>query len=421
MLGAAAALRRAARAGLVSRGLATTSARSGLPDAHAYRFSNELDLVRPETLPVRDAYQVIGRDGKLRAGAKEPTVSAEWCDKVYRTMVQLQVMDHVLYEAQRQGRISFYMQTAGEEGVNIGCGAALKAEDTVFAQYREAGVLLWRGFSLQNFADQCFSNKDDPGLGRQMPIHYGSAAHNFQTISSPLTTQVPQAVGAAYGLRGDGDDGAVVACFFGEGAASEGDFHAGLNFAATLECPVVFLCRNNQYAISTPIEDQFRGDGIVSRAAGYGMASLRVDGNDVIAVHQAVSEARRYARTQCKPVLVELMSYRVGHHSTSDDSTAYRKVEEIEAWRKTEHPIARFRTFMEDRSMWDADKEAALRDECRKAVLKAMSVAEEKDKPEALHNLFADVYHELPPNLLEQQDELKEMIKAYPKHYTTNY
>mmetsp|Transcript_25757 Transcript_25757/g.55934 ORF Transcript_25757/g.55934 Transcript_25757/m.55934 type:complete len:337 (-) Transcript_25757:46-1056(-) len=336
-------------------------------------------------------------------------------------MVQLQVMDHVLYEAQRQGRISFYMQTNGEEGINIGCASGLETQDTVFAQYREAGVLLWRGFTIQQFADQCFSNADDNGKGRQMPIHYGSKELNFHTISSPLTTQVPQAVGAAYSLKQEGPDGAVIATFFGEGAASEGDFHAGMNFAATLETPILFICRNNQYAISTPVQDQYRGDGIISRAAGYGMASVRVDGNDVLAVNHAVKQARKYARENCQPVFLELMSYRIGHHSTSDDSTAYRSIDEIESWKDQKHPIPRMKTFMEDRKMWDEEKEVELREECRKKVLTAMMAAEEKGKPEALENLFADVYDDFPANLLEQQRELTEQMKKYPKHYTTDY
>lgn len=384
-------------------------------------FSPELELVLPEALPVREAFQIVGDDGKLRAGAAEPGFATpELCTRLYESMVRLQVLDHVLYEAQRQGRISFYMQTNGEEGAVMGTAAALRTEDTVFAQYREAGVLLWRGFSLQNFADQCFSNVDDKGKGRQMPIHYGSKELNFHTVSSPLTTQVPQAVGAAYAVKGEGAEGTVVAAYFGEGAASEGDFHAGLNFAATLECPVLFLCRNNQYAISTPVEDQYRGDGVVSRAAGYGMASVRVDGNDVLAVYEAARQAREHCRTHSKPVLLEMMSYRVGHHSTSDDSTAYRSIDEIEHWKDSEgfrHPISRMRAFMEDRQMWAQDKEDALREETRAGVLRAITQAEDKDKPEPLENLFADVYDVVPPHLEEQQRELTAQLKKYPAHY----
>jgi len=159
---------------------------------------------------------------------------------IYRKMVTLNVMDNILYDAQRQGRISFYMTNYGEEATHFGSAAALDAEDHVYGQYREAGVLLWRGFTLDDFMNQCYSNDSDPGKGRQMPVHYGSRALNFQTISSPLATQLPQAAGAAYALKRAGKKN-VVMCYFGEGAASEGDFHAALNIAATTQSPVIFF------------------------------------------------------------------------------------------------------------------------------------------------------------------------------------
>lgn len=160
------------------------------------------------------------------AGSPDAELDQDAVLKMYTTMVRLQTMDTVFFDAQRQGRISFYMTNWGEEGTHIGTAMALKDDDEIFAQYREAGVLMWRGFTLQNFADQCFSNKDDLGKGRQMPVHYGSANLHFQTISSPLATQIPQAAGAAYACKLEGK-GRVVACYFGDGAASEGDFHAG--------------------------------------------------------------------------------------------------------------------------------------------------------------------------------------------------
>lgn len=157
-----------------------------------------------------------------------------------RTMLQLSVMDKILYDAQRQGRISFYMTSTGEEAAQVGSAQALKPQDHIFGQYREAGVLMHRGFELQEFMDQCFGNERDPGKGRQMPVHYGSRRLNFYPISSPLGTQIPQAAGVAYGLKMR-EKGSVVMCYFGEGAASEGDFHAGLNMAAILKCPVVYF------------------------------------------------------------------------------------------------------------------------------------------------------------------------------------
>lgn len=200
-------------------------------------------------------------DGKVIDKLHEPNIPKELALKMYQHMLTLNAMDLILYDAQRQGRISFYMTSYGEEATHFGSAAALKNEDVIYGQYREAGVLLHRGFTLAQFMNQCYSNSLDLGKGRQMPVHYGSRELNFQTISSPLGTQLPQAAGSAYALKRMGKDACVV-CFFGEGAASEGDFHAALNIAATTESPVIFFCRNNGYAISTPAKEQYRGDGI---------------------------------------------------------------------------------------------------------------------------------------------------------------
>lgn len=157
-----------------------------------------------------------------------------------KDLITLSIMDDVLYNAQRQGRISFYMTSTGEEATHIGSAAALESRDYVYGQYRETGVLLFRGYTLSQFMNQCFGNCKDPGKGKQMPIHYGSVEHRFFTISSPLGTQIPQAAGAAYALK-LGKSNSVAICYFGEGAASEGDFHAGVNIAATTESPVIFF------------------------------------------------------------------------------------------------------------------------------------------------------------------------------------
>ncbi|CAN0387968.1 unnamed protein product, partial [Scytosiphon promiscuus] len=150
----------------------------------------------------------------------------------------------------------------------------------------------------------------------------------LQTVSSPLGTQIPQAVGAAYALKLSGEANIAI-CYFGDGAASEGDFHAAMGLAATREAPVLFVCRNNGYAISTPVKDQYRGDGIISRAPGYGVHAIRVDGNDALAMYAATDEARKLCLSQNKPVLMEAMTYRLGHHSTSDDWSRYRSSDEV--------------------------------------------------------------------------------------------
>ncbi|KAH0665996.1 hypothetical protein KY285_027202 [Solanum tuberosum] len=330
----------------------------------------------------------------------------------------LQIMDTIFYEAQRQGRLSFYLTSTGEEAINIASAAALTPDDIVLPQYREPGVLLWRGFTLQEFADQLFGNKDDYGKGRQMPIHYGSNKLNYFTVSSPLTTQLPQAAGVAYSLKMDKKEACVVV-YFGDGSTSEGDFHAGLNFAAVMESPVIFLCRNNGWAISTPVTEQFRSDGIVIKGQAYGIRSIRVDGNDALAVYSAIRAARQMAIKEQRPILVEAMTYRVSHHSTSDDSTKYRCVKEIEQWGTEKNPVTRFRKWIQTNDWWDDQNETKLRGNIRKQVVEAIQAAEKVEKP-PLTELFGDVYDKIPSNLQEQERFIRDTIKRYPKEYPSD-
>jgi len=422
-----------ARRALLRRGLAASASPSDSPAEGHYPGEQTVPFVETPTVQIQHphpipAYRIMDNDGSIRAGAQP---AADGIDKLrdeeaavsmYATMVRLQAMDQVFYDAQRQGRISFYMTSGGEEAVHIGSAAALNPADMIFAQYREPGVLMWRGFSLQQFADQCFGNCDASEKGRQMPVHYGSAELNFQTISSPLATQIPQASGAAYAYKlaaqqaGKAEVDRIAVCYFGDGAASEGDFHPALNMAATLEAPVLFFCRNNGFAISTPIADQFRGDGIASRASGYGMASIRVDGNDLFAVYDATRRAREYIVREGKPCLVESMAYRQGHHSTSDDSTRYREIDEIKHWKENDDPLLRTRAYLEAQGWWSQAKEEKLREVERANVLVALEKAEHKDKP-ALDTMFEDVYKVMPTHLARQQAEMLAHVAKYPDQY----
>lgn len=209
----------------------------------------------------------------------------------------------------------------------------------------------------------------------------------------------------------------IVACYFGEGAASEGDFHAGLNMAATRGSPVVFVCRNNGYAISTPTLEQYRGDGIASRGVGYGIDTIRVDGNDIFAVHEAMQEARRIALSDGgRPVLIEAMSYRVSHHSTSDDSFAYRARVEVEDWKRRDNPIIRLRKWLENQGLWSEDKERETREQLRKAVLSEFGAAEREKKP-PIREAFNGVYDEVTEEAQSQMKELKRILETYPGEY----
>jgi len=362
-------------------------------------------------------YRVMDQNGEISPGAEDPKVGKEMAVKMYKDMVRLHIMDGYLYDVQRQGRISFYMTNYGEEASHVGSAAALDSHDTVYGQYRESGVLMWRGFTIQQFMDQCYSNKDDVGKGRQMPVHYGSDKLCFQTISSPLSTQIPQATGYAYALKHSGSQNCVI-CYFGDGAASEGDFHAALNAAATLEAPVIFFCRNNQYAISTEVQEQYRGDGIASRGTGYGIEAIRVDGNDIWAVYNATKAARRTVVEESRPILIEAMSYRISHHSTSDDSTRYRSMEEIDFWKNENNPIQRLNLYLTRKGWWNEDKEKSFRDETAKDIVSCLKKAEAKLKP-PLSDMFLDVYAEKPPHLLEQEAQFKEFLEKHGKNYPT--
>ncbi len=242
------------------------------------------------------------------------------------------------------------------------------------------------------------------------------------TISSTLATQIPQAAGAAYALKIQALQNPniaprIVACYFGEGAASEGDFHAALNIAATRSCPVVFICRNNGYAISTPTLEQYRGDGIASRGIGYGIDTIRVDGNDFFAVREVTKEARRMAlQDGGKPILIEAMSYRVSHHSTSDDSFAYRAKVEVEDWKRRDNPITRLRKWMENQGIWDEKMEKEARSQIRRDVLTAFAQAE-KEKKAPLKDIFTDVYEELSEESKAQMKELGRLLDEYPEEY----
>jgi 2-oxoisovalerate dehydrogenase E1 component alpha subunit len=245
-----------------------------------------------------------------------------------------------------------------------------------------------------------------------MPIHYGSATHHFATISSPLATQLPHAVGAAYALKLQRTGGVAVA-YFGEGAASEGDFHAALNFAAVLRAPVLFICRNNGYAISTPASEQYRGDGIAGRGPAYGVATLRVDGGDARAVHAATAEARRLALLHSAPVLLECILYRAGHHSTSDDSSTYRTAEEMRGGRARD-PVGRFRAWLAATGGWDDAREAEARRAARREAIDALEAAGAVPRP-PLGTLFDDVYDALPWHLEEQRAEALELAARHPE------
>ncbi len=358
--------------------------------------------------------QILQPDGTVHPDAEEPDIPRDTAEKMLEVMQFIRILDERMVAAQRQGRISFYLASTGEEAAAVASAAALTNDDMIMSQYREQGALAWRGYKTEQFMNQMFSNEKDPNKGRQMPIHYGDKALNFMTISSPLGTQIPQASGYAYGQKMAGKK-ALTICYFGEGAASEGDFHAGLNMAAVLRCPVIFFCRNNGYAISTPAEEQFAGDGIASRGIGYGVKTIRVDGNDPLAIYAATRQAKEIALKEACPVLIEAMTYRLAAHSTSDDPSGYRSKDEEEKWRQKD-PVLRLSEWLNSKGWFDADAVEKRKTVTRESVLAALKEAE-KVPVNPIDDIVTDVYDHVPRHLNDQLQALKQHIARYPQAY----
>lgn len=352
-------------------------------------------------------------------------ISRPVAERILRTMVVHNAMDKILLEAQRQGRISFYMTMFGEEAAVVGAAAGLQDHDEVFMQYREAGILTYRGYTIPQFIAQCMGNCECDMKGRQMPIHYGNVKLHAQMISSPLATQIPHGAGAGYAIRLENEallkkeppgDARICATFFGEGAASEGDFHAGINFASTVGSHTLFFVRNNGYAISTPTHDQYSGDGVMGKAIGYGIPAARVDGSDVLAVYHTVRKAREIILSSNTPVLVEALTYRLSHHSTSDDSTAYRSRTEIEHVAETFSAIGRFENFMINRGWWARGKSEDIAVQVRQEVLRELR-RQEKLPPWPVETICDDVFAELTPSLQKDKEDLMEHYRKHQPVY----
>ncbi|XP_052740983.1 2-oxoisovalerate dehydrogenase subunit alpha, mitochondrial-like [Bicyclus anynana] len=374
------------------------------------KFLNEQSY---DPIPI---YRVIDNKGQVIDRTEEPRIDNETLLNMYKTMVQLNQMDEILIESQQQGRISMYLTNYGEEGIQVGSGAALLPRDMIFAQYRELGVLLYRGMTVTEIINQCYGNHEDRDKGRQIPMHFGNKEKNIVTASSPLATQMPQAVGAAYAFKRAPNNERCVICYFGDGAASEGDAHAAFNFAATLQCPVILFCRNNGYAVWTPTNQQYRGDGIAARGLALGLHTIRVDGTDALAVYRAVERAREIA-IQNKPVLIEAMSYRVGLHSTADFSNnAFRSVEEIQKWAQEENPVEKLRLYLEGRGLWNSDIEKQFLKEARDIVLRTIQEADQKKKAH-WKEMLQDVYYVMPQHLQKQMNQMEKHLEKYKEHY----
>ena len=343
-------------------------------------------------------------------GTLEPEAAAlpdEETLRLYRWMVLDRRLDERMVTLQRQGRIGFYIGSIGEEATVFGTVAAMRETDWVFPCYREHGAALLRGMPLPTFMCDLLGNAGDLMKGRQMPCHEAWRPGRFASISSPIGTEITHAVGAAWAARLRGDD-MVALTYFGEGATSAHDFHTGLNLAAVRKLPVVFVCRNNGWAISVPLERQTASETIAQKAIAYGMRGERVDGNDLFAVHAATRRARARAAAGEGPTLIECVTYRIEGHPTSDDPRAYRSAELVEPWRRKD-PILRVRKYLAARSLHDDAAEKRLQAEIREEIQKALREAEAFPPKPPVESLFEDVYAE---PLRQQREQLEEVLEA---------
>lgn len=353
--------------------------------------------------------RVLDNDGQPVASL--PEVSAQDLQRLYEGMLNVRLIDERLLKFQRQGRIGFYLTATGEEATHIGPTFALRPTDWIYPCYREIGAAFFRGYPLRTFLCQLFGNDEDPVRGRQMPVHHTSRALNYVSISSPVGTQIPQAVGIAMAAkRMRKEDVSMV--YFGDGATSTGAFHVACNLAAVDKAPVVFLCRNNGWAISTPRQLQTRTPTFAQKAVAYGMPGVLVDGNDVLALVAETRKAAERARQGGGPTLIEARTYRIGAHSSSDDPVAYRDPDEPRRWTGND-PIERYRRFLERRGLWSKAKEQSFRANFDQTFSETLREVEKVSPLPPRHTMFEDVFAEVPWQLSEQADLLEEEVRRH--------
>jgi pyruvate dehydrogenase E1 component alpha subunit len=332
---------------------------------------------------------ILDSDGTLD-DALDPDIPPDVLQRMYRAMLLGRRLDERMVRLQRQGRIGTFAPIKGQEASQIGSVATLTPRDWMVPSFRETAAMLWRGWPIEKmlmfFAGQLEGGQPAPGQ-RDLPI----------TI--PVSTQLPHAVGLAYAAQYKDDD-AVVMAYFGDGATSEGDFHEAANFAGVWHVPVVFLCQNNQWAISVPLKKQTHSRTIAQKALAYGFPGIQVDGNDLLAVYAATQEAVARARAGEGPTLIECVTYRLGVHTTADDPTKYRSEDEVKAWEKKD-PFTRLVPYLERKGL----RASGLEEEIDAEIAAAVERFEATPPPDPL-TVFDHVYAERPPHLERQRTEM---------------
>jgi 2-oxoisovalerate dehydrogenase E1 component alpha subunit len=350
-------------------------------------------------------------DDEARAvGPWDPRLSPDTLRRMLRALALTRAFDERMFRAQRQGKTSFYMKSTGEEAVAVAAAFALDRDDMCFPSYRQQGILVARGYPLTEMMNQIYSNTADKLGGKQLPIMYSAKDHGFFSISGNLATQYPQAVGWAMASAARGDT-RIAAAWVGEGSTAEGDFHSACTFAAVYRAPVILNVVNNQWAISS--FSGFAGaeaTTFAARGVGYGVAALRVDGNDALAVYAATAWAAERARTGAGATLIEHFTYRAEGHSTSDDPSQYRSAGEPNAWPLGD-PVRRLKDHLICLGEWDEERHAAMDTELAAEVRAAQKSAEANGVlghglHQPLDSLFDGVFEEMPWHLREQRAQM---------------
>jgi pyruvate dehydrogenase E1 component alpha subunit len=352
-------------------------------------------------IPYRVHYlSILDADGNLDKDL-EPQISEELLIRLHRTMLLSRRFDERLLTLQRQGKIGTFGPIKGQEASQLGAVAVLEDKDWFVPSFREMGAEIWRGRKLEEVL-LAYGGFNEGGA-------MAEDASNLP-VSIPVATQIPLAAGIGYGIKYRRQN-QVVMVFFGDGATSEGDFHEAMNFAAVFQTPAVFVCQNNQWAISLPRSKQTRSKTLAQKALAYGMAGLQVDGNDVLAVYAAAREAVDRARSGDGPTMIECITYRMSVHTTADDPKRYRKEQEVRQWEKRD-PITRFQKYLKNKNVLSQEKIDALEEEIKEEIKKAVKNYEQQANE--LGNpldMFNHILEELPAYTREQKEELSRELK----------
>ena len=322
---------------------------------------------------------------------------------MYEGMLLSRLLDEQLLPLQRQGRIGHYFEARGQEAGAIAGAEAIRKTDYFVQGLREGAAAVYRGMPLGLYVAQILGTSRDVQLGRQMPCHPCFAKIRHVSTSSSVASQIPHAVGIAMAAKICKED-TVSLCYFGDGATSEDDFHAGLNFAGVYKAPAVLVCQNNQWAISTKVTAQTQSETLAVKGLAYGVSSLRVDGNDVLAMYAAIKAAVDKARAGNGPTFIEAVTYRLGAHSSADDPTLYRDEREHTAWQNRD-PLLRFAVWLESQKLLSTEARAAMKTRLVDAIRATIADEEKVGRP-APSSLFEDVTASLSRALDEQKSRL---------------